>query len=355
MNRWNGCRQILPVQEIDYFRHYDAEGFSYPPESYGIMAVWDAGHWITFIAHRIPITNPFQNNLDGSNGAAAFFLSGNESEAGAILRKFGGRYVITDAQMAVDTFTNLVPWQSNSADISSYIKWFLIPDAHDASGLIKVHRFDNSYFQTLVVRLHTFDGSMIIPRTGDYIDYVIRKVPAPGETAGDVNGYARVITGERLLDLTRTHSDAPLVKEGAELFPAKYADVFSKIPYKPLQKVPALTHYRLIHESFTNASVQAFPESEIVTLPDIKRVKIFEYVKGAHITGKGIIELPVTTNTGRSFIYLQESENGVFVVPYSTQASPFDVRATGQYHILGSDTYVDVSEEAVLFGQTVNP
>ena len=54
-----------PQTGIDYFTSYEARGFSYPPESYGIMAVWDAGHWITFFAHRIPITNPFQDNLGG--------------------------------------------------------------------------------------------------------------------------------------------------------------------------------------------------------------------------------------------------------------------------------------------------
>jgi len=55
-----------PMTGIDYFTSYEARGFSYPQESYGIMAVWDAGHWITFFAHRIPITNPFQDKLGGN-------------------------------------------------------------------------------------------------------------------------------------------------------------------------------------------------------------------------------------------------------------------------------------------------
>ena len=62
-------------------------------------------------------------------------------------------------------------------------------------------------------------------------------------------------------------------------------------------------------------------------------------MKGAHISGDGIIELPLVTNTGRTFIYQQKSENGAFVVPYSTLGNPYDVRATGQYHIVGTSRY----------------
>ena len=60
------------------------------PRSYGIMAVWDAGHWITFFAHRLPITNPFQDNLGGPQGTAAFFLAENESKANSILKAYQG-------------------------------------------------------------------------------------------------------------------------------------------------------------------------------------------------------------------------------------------------------------------------
>ena len=346
-------QENTPQTGIDYFRQYDMQGFSYPSESYGVMAVWDAGHWITFIAHRIPITNPFQDNLGGQGGAAAFFLSRNESKADAIFENFRGKYVITDSNMAVDTFTNLVPWQSASVDISPYIKWFLIPDAKDSSRLLKVHRFDDDYFQTMVVRLHSFDGSMTLPTTVDYVEYEIRQVPAPGETAGDVHGYARVITKESPLDISNGLAGIQIIKEGTELVPTHYANLFSAVPDRPVQKVPALSHYRLIHESPDNATVTMFPESMPVTLPGIKGVKIFEFVKGADIPGEGIIELPVVTNTGRIFVYRQESEEAMFTVPYSTEGNPYEVRATGQYHIVGTNQYYTVSESDVIQGNRI--
>ncbi len=88
-------------------------------------------------------------------------------------------------------------------------------------------------------------------------------------------------------------------------------------------------------------------------LSDIKYVKIFEYVKGAHIPGNGIIELPMITNTGRRFVYMQESENGEFIVPYSTQGNPYDVHATGQYRIEGTPRNIMVTERDVIEGNRI--
>jgi len=342
-----------PEPGIDYFGAYDEKNFAYPPESYGVVAVWDAGHWITFFAHRIPIANPFQNNLFGTDGTAAYFLSRNESQADTILEKFHGRYVITDSHMAVDTFTGLVPWVSNSVDISPYIKWFLMPDTRKSSTLVKVHRYDDAYFQTMVVRLYSFDGSMTEPATADYARYVIRK-PDSSENAGDVTGYARVITNETRVDISHGYSGIPLMKEGSELTSATYADIFSDSPTLPVQKVAALRHYRLIHESPDNATVKSFPESAAQALPGIKNVKVFEYVKGARITGTGIIEVPVITGTGRTFVYRQESSGGEFVVPYSTTGGTYDVKATGLYHILNSTRYITVTEKDVTDGNLVS-
>ena len=349
--QWLG--QNSPSTGIDYYAPYDARGFSYPDEAYGILASADAGHWITVFSHRIPVTNPFQNNLAGPNGAAAYFLQKNESQANTILNRFGARYIITDSNTAVDTFTNLVAWPSGSVDISPYIKWFMVPDPANPSHLLKVHRFTEGYYQTQIARLHLFDGSMADPGTVFYTQYEIRRVPATGETAGDVNGFARVISQERHINGSQISPDTPLVQEGPDLQPEKYADLFSDKPDEPVGAVPALQHYRLIYESDNNATITAFPESSPVTLPDKKYVKIFEYVNGAQIAGDGIIEVEVVTNTGREFVYRQHSTNGGFVVPYATTGNKYEVRVTGPYHIIGTSRYVSVTEEDVLNGNRV--
>jgi oligosaccharyl transferase (archaeosortase A-associated) len=341
-----------PQTGVDYYKSYNAQEFTYPAGSYGIMAIWDAGHWITFFAQRIPISNPFQDHLGGPEGTAAFFLDTNESTANTIIQKLGGRYVVTDSKMAVDTFTNLVPWQSGSVDISPYIKYFLVPDTIDVTNLKKTHKFDDAYYQTMVVRLHNFDGSMTLPGTVDYVRYQIRQ-PTGSETS-EISGYARVIMNERFIDASRLDATTPIMKEGPELLPTEYANIFSDLPDRPVQHVPALQHYRLVHESMENASVTPFPESDPITLPGIKYVKIFEFVKGAQIPGEGIIELPVATNTGRTFVYRQESQNGMFIVPYPTRGSRYDVRATGEYHIVGTSRYLPVTEDDITKGNQVN-
>jgi dolichyl-phosphooligosaccharide-protein glycotransferase len=339
---------------VDYFGKYPSSGYVYPGSSYGIMASWDSGHWITFFAHRIPITNPFQDNLGGSNGAAAYFLAQNESQADAVLAGLGGRYVIVDSGLAVDTFTNLVAWPAGSTDISPYITWFMLPEPGNPEILDKVHRFNDGYFQTMVSRLYNFDGSMTTPADAEYLQYAIRPVPAPGESAGDVNGYARVIASDTPVDISAGTGNLTLVPEGQVLSASDYAGLYSRLPDEPVATVPALLHYRLVHESPDNATVTAFPESSPVTLPGIKSVKIFEYVKGAQITGDGIIEVPVITNTGRTFVYRQASVNGTFTVPYPTSGPPpYGVRATGPYHIVGTDRYINVTESDVEEGDAV--
>ena len=85
----------------------------------------------------------------------------------------------------------------------------------------------------------------------------------------------------------------------------------------------------------------------------MKYVKVFEYVKGAHIKGEGIIEVPVISNTGREYTYRQESVNGEFIVPYSTSGNPYEVRTTGKYKVLSSGKQYDVPESAVMQGTII--
>jgi len=337
-----------PEPMIDYFTKYDQAGFSYPAGSYGIMAPWDAGHWITFFAHRIPITNPFQNNLGGGRGAAAFFLSEDESRAGDILRSLGGRYVITDSRMAMETFTGFVPWQNASADTTPYVKWFLTPSPDDTSRLVMTTRYDNSYYQTMVVRLQNFDGSMTVPETVDYVQFNVRRVPGAGETA-EFLGLAPVVV--RVEQMNASGADEAARSFNQKAVPNSYAIVVSEMPDKPVQKVPALSHYRLIHESPQDATA-SLPTGTF-TFPGIKSVKIFEIVNGSPIKGEGTIELPLVTNSGRKFVYLQESRNGEFIVPYATKGSMYEVRATGPYHIIGTNRFIDVSEEDVKYGHSI--
>ena len=340
----------IPLPGVDYFQSYNMSGFSYPNGSYGIMAPWEEGHQITFFTRRLPILSPFQDNLAGPGGGVAFYLAQNESRADTILSGFRGRYVVTDLTTATDRFQSLPPWVNSSEDVSPYITWFFTRDEVAPGGLTKTHLLDDAYFQTILVRLQMFDGSLVLPTTAEYTRYTVQDVPDSGDTVG-LNGQARIIASQQQLNLSNS-PDLVLIPEGDHLETGmSYAGLFSTRLDQPVQKIPALTHYRLVHESPNNLSVILGYGYSI--LPDIKSVKIFEYVKGARIPGEGVIELPITTNTGRIFVYRQESSNGEFIVPYATEGNPYEVRATGPYHIVGTTQYIRVAEADVQDGNLV--
>lgn len=137
-----------------------------------------------------------------------------------------------------------------------------------------------------------------------------------------------------------------LVDEYNRKAPAGYhAVALSPAITLPIDTVPALRHYRLVHESPSNVFN--------TKTPDVKYVKVFEYVKGAHIKGDGIIEVPVISNTGREFIYRQESINGEFIVPYSTTGNPYDVKTTGKYTVISTGKQYEVPESAVMQGSVI--
>ncbi len=113
----------------------------------------------------------------------------------------------------------------------------------------------------------------------------------------------------------------------------------------PVSEVEALHHFRVIHESSSRTSP--------TELPDIRYVKIFEYVPGAHITGDGILEIPVKTNNGREFTYRQRSVNGSFIVPYPTNTKIGDIETRGPYTNPESGKQFVVTEEQVQNGSTI--
>ena len=139
-----------------------------------------------------------------------------------------------------------------------------------------------------------------------------------------------------------------------------------------------LKHYRMVHET------EAYQTDEVgykqvynyfyggkLSEVNTGYVKIFEYVKGANITGTASpnetvnINTTILTDQGRTFGYSQSTTTDSqgryeFTVPYSTDGSiagetQFDTAPSGPYVVSYGDTTkeVKVSEEAVLKGEEV--
>lgn len=323
-----------PETGVDYLRIYDQKTYVAPAGSYGIMSWWDYGHLITYIAKRIPNANPFQQGVAGTNGAAAYFMSRSEDTANAILDTLGTRYIITDIEMDSGKFWAMATWFNASAAIDPYQMTILVPREGSQSEYQSTQLNNQQYYLTTISRLHNFDGSMTEPSTVYYIEYV----------DPSVSGFTLpVMTAAVEMNVSAAEQNVQAFNQKA---PAGYhAIALSPSVVAPIDTVPALRHYRLVHESPTNV----FNSPTI----DLKYVKTFEYVRGAHIKGDGIIEVPVVTNTGRTFTYRQESINGEFIVPYSTTGNPYEVKTTGNYRIIGTDMQFEVPESAVIGGLTI--
>ena len=323
-----------PDTGLDYFAIYDPKTFQYPEKAYGVMSWWDYGHMITYIAKRIPNANPFQQGVAGDNGAAAYFVSISEDKANAILDNLGTRYVITDIEMDSGKFPAMATWDNPELAGDPYMKTMFIP-SRDDPDLLESRLFNTQeYYLTMISRLHNFDGSMT-PATGvyyfEYVDPEISHVSLPVITDAAFTNATDAIQRVEQYNL-KAQNGYHAIALGTSLI-------------DPVDEVPALHHYRLIHESPTNVFN--------AKTPDLKYVKVFEYVKGAHIKGTGIIELDLVSNTGRNFTYRQESINGEFVVPFSTTGNPYGVKATGRYRITGSGQEFDVPELAVVMGSSI--
>jgi dolichyl-phosphooligosaccharide-protein glycotransferase len=327
-----------PDTGVNYLTIYNKDTFQYPPESYGVMSWWDYGHLITYIAKRVPNANPFQQGVSGPNGAAAFFMSTNEDKANTILDHDGTRYVITDIEMDDGKFWAMATWDNASLATDPYQMTLLYPSKSNPDSYEPVRLNKQLYYLTMISRLHNFDGSMGTPSQVYYIEYADPEI---------TNVSYPVITGAEAMNASAARLRVDQYNLNA--LPGYHAVVMnppsSVDMTHPVEVVRALRHYRLVHESPSNV----FNSGET----DVKYVKIFEYVKGAHIKGNGVIEVPLITNTGRNFTYRQESINGEFIVPYSTIGNNYGVKATGNYKIIGTGRQFDVPESAVMQGITL--
>ena len=323
-----------PETGVIYTTIYNPQTFQYPPEAYGVMSWWDYGHMITYIAKRIPNANPFQQGVVGPAGSANFFMSVSENEGNQVLDLAGTRYIITDIEMDTGKFWAMATWYNASAAANPYQMTLLTPEQNNPNSYESVLLNTQQYYLTMISRLHNFDGSLTTPTSAYYIEYAdptISQVSLP------------VITGAEAMNASDAVSRA--AEYNLKAPEGYHAAALSPAITLPIETVPALRHYRLVHESPSNVFNSK--------TNDLKYVKVFEYVKGAHIKGEGIIQVPLISNTGRNFTYRQMSINGEFIVPYSTTGNPYGVKTTGKYRVLTSGREYDVPESAVMQGTVI--
>src|SRR5690606_38352773 len=103
-----------PDPGVSYLGSYgQGDQWSYPEESYGVLSWWDYGHWITVISRRIPVTNPFQDNLVPS---AMYFFADSEENANAIADNYRVNYVVTGWKMVASESRSMLALYDCSLD-----------------------------------------------------------------------------------------------------------------------------------------------------------------------------------------------------------------------------------------------
>ena len=242
-----------PFQNPDfYYELYKkpsaGKGYSYPESAYGVMSWWDYGHWITYIAHRIPNSNPHQT---GAGGVARFFISQDENSASKILNKLGSKYVIIDNKMAMEE-------KFYAMAIFAGKNWsqFFGVYYQKADGKVKpVMLYYPEYYRSMCSRLYNFEGNAVIPVNSTGVISYIERINKKGTKYKKISDYKLFPTYKEAKTFLKTHPDYRIVGTNPFISPV------------PLEK---LKHYRLIHKSDSSVTKQRGKKNSCV--------KIFEYI-----------------------------------------------------------------------------
>lgn len=310
----------------------DANGhYAYPSSAYGVMSWWDYGHIITYVAHRIPNANPFQEGIlenNNTEGSARFFLDTSESSGYKDLQDLGSRYVMIDNAMATGKHYAITVW-ANDIDGWGVQKNFAL----SPTVSLPLVWDSQKYTDSMMSRLYYDDCNgmshfrLIYESPGQYL-VTLKMVDMQ-------SGYMR------------TNQYSQLARDN-------YTEAYS---------IYAQTRQPIA----TNQEGSQFVYD---SKPPVKSVKTYEVVKGATITGSAPAGSNVTATVqlginSRTFSYTQTAvadQNGVYAmtVPYPTDALKgenysYDVKPLSTYTISYGNTTkaVDVPESAVMNGETV--
>jgi dolichyl-diphosphooligosaccharide--protein glycosyltransferase len=224
--------------------------YEYPESAYGIMAWWDYGHWITRIAHRIPISNPFQQ---GASEAGEFFIAQDETSANKMMDELGARYTIIDNATVMAKFFGVVAFAGRQTE--EFYSYYYQPK----DGQLEPVRllYYPEYYRSLAVRLYNFDGKAVTPEECMVISY-------EEKMTGEGIHYKQVIGSWSFTTYEEATSYVAGQKSG------NYA-IGSPNPFNSPVPLEELRHYKLIYSSDSFVMYAGVGR--------VPAVKIFEYQK----------------------------------------------------------------------------
>lgn len=248
---------------------------------YAILAPWDHGHYIQYIAERPTIVNNFGHQLRGDGFKMSNYIWSCESEEEMldIVNRYNVRFLFLNDQINYVSKAFSVYYKPGFLE-----KYITFQGGHFGE---QIPTPNEKFFTLPLPRLWVFDGS--------------------STTFG-----------------------------------------------------PALKHFRLVFESENPSVIQYFEDNEL------KQYKLFEYVKGAKVSGKTTPRSIVfftahfITNFDREFDWNAAAiadENGNFsgVLPYATAEDNFFVKPLSPYLVYSDGKIVElvVKNEDVLNGNSI--
>jgi len=236
-----------PFDDPDFYYGLYETPFHYPESAYSVISWWDYGHWITRIAHRIPVSNPFQA---GASQAARFFTAQDEGSANEMINKLDSRYVIIDYALPTTKFYAMPQFIGGSPD--EFYEIYYLPQE---GGVLKpVSFFYPSYYCSTVVRLYNFDGQAVVPSENSTI-----VISWEWKTSKEGVQYREVINSWSFPGYEE--AKAYIMSQESGKYVIGNSDPF--VTPVPLEE---MEHYRLVY-----ASPQKWQ--------DKPAIKIFEYTK----------------------------------------------------------------------------
>ncbi len=125
--------------------HYDEPWV--PPE-YGVLARWDYGHFITYLARRPVLATNFGTYVPGFEDAAKFFMTPSESTAAAILKKNRIHYLLLTEQLCnYPAYVGLL-----GLKLEDYVRSVVSPDGS------RRKEYQTPFFDLVESRLFMFNG-----------------------------------------------------------------------------------------------------------------------------------------------------------------------------------------------------
>jgi asparagine N-glycosylation enzyme membrane subunit Stt3 len=235
----------FPDPDFYYELYPPKSEFEYPDTAYGVMSWWDYGYFITQIGHRIPNANPTQS---GAVQAGEFFTAQNETSANALADRLGTEYVMIDSAMATGKFYAMADWAGKN--VSDFYEYYYV---QTEQGGQFTTLFYPAFYQSMAIRLYSFDGKAVTPATNSSI-----VISWEERTTSDGQTYKAITSGKAFA----TYQDAQAYL--ASQTSGNYRIVGTTAANSPVP-LAALTDYERVYPA---------PDATISS----KTVKIFEYL-----------------------------------------------------------------------------